>query len=181
MAATNNLIVYGGGAALACTMTSLATGSTRESATQANTSNKYFDYLVSLTFTLASGTPSTANPCVNVYVSPSDDATLWPRIQLSSGAPFATGAGDASVGALGTGMFGGGLTPLGTFAIQTTTTTAERTFRTGTYSIAAACGGVCPPAFSICVENLTGVAFSSSTTTTAQYLEINGVYSSSGN
>lgn len=177
MATTTNLLAYGGGTQLACSFASLATGSARESASQSNTTNKYFDYLVSITFTLASGTPSTSNPSVNVFAATSNDATLWPRIQLSSGAPFATGSGDASVGALGTGMFGGGLTPLGTFAIQTTTTNAERTFRTPNYSLAANSGGSAPPAFSIIVENQTGVAFSSSTATTANYTEINGVYS----
>ncbi len=179
MAATNNKQEYLGSAALACTLTSLASGSSRESATTSNTVNKEFDFLVALTFTLLSGSPSTSGPAVNIYAAASvDGSTRWPRIQLSSGAPFATGAGDASVGAIGTVP---NLKLVGSFGLQTTTTSAERTFRTEAYSVAAAFGYVMPPAFSIIVENATGVAFSTSTTTTAQYLEINGVFSSSGN
>jgi len=168
--------MFEGGAALTCTLTSLATGSTRESATKNNPSTTGdFDYLVSLTFTLLSGSPSTTAPAINVYVGGSVDATLWPIIQLSSGAVKATGAGDASIGALGTPP---NLALIGSFGLQTTTTGAERTFRTEAYSVAAAFGGTMPTAFSIFVENQSGVAF---TATTAQYLEINGVYSSSGN
>lgn len=179
MAATTNRPMYEGGAQLTCTLTSLASGSTRESVTKANPSTTGdFDSLVSLTFTMLSGTPGTNNPSVNIYVGGSVDATLWPIIQLSSGAAKATGAGDASIGALGTPP---NLTLIGVFGIQTTTSSGERTYRTEAYSVAAAFGGSMPPAFSIFVENQTGLAFSTSTTTSAQYLEINGVFSSSGN
>jgi hypothetical protein len=178
LAATNNLIGYQGGTTLACTMTSLATGTTRESATVSNTSNKYSDYLVSLTFRIITGSPTTAGPCVNVYANGSVDGTLWPLIQLSSGAPFTTGAGDASVGALATIP---NLKLIGSFGIQTTTSNAERTFRTPAYSVAAGFGGSMPPAFSILIENQIGIAFSATTSTVHTYLEYNGVYTSSGN
>lgn len=178
MAATTNRPMYEGGTQLACSIASLASGSSRESATKANPSTTGdFDWLVSLTFTIASGSPSTTNPCVNVYGNGSVDATLWPIIQLSSGATFTTGAGDASVGALSSVPQ---LRLIGSYLIQTTTSSAERTFRTQPYSVGAGFGTM-PPAFSIVVENQTGVAFSSSTTSTGNYLEINGVYSSSGN
>jgi hypothetical protein len=177
-AATTNRPGYEGGTALACTTTSLASGSTRESNTKANPSTTGdFDWMVTLTFTLASGSPSTTNPSVNIYANGSVDATLWPIIQLSSGATAATGAGDASVGALSTVPQ---LKLIGSYLLQTTTTNAERTFRTQPFSVGAGFGTM-PPAFSILIENQTGVAFSSSTATTAQYLEINGAYSSSGN
>lgn len=180
MAATTNRPMYEGSATLACTLTSLASGSTRESATKANPSTTGdFDWTVALTFTIASGTPSTAAPAINIYAGGSVDGTnRWPIIQLSSGATKSTGGGDASIGALSSVP---NLFLIGSFGLQTTTSSGERTFRTDSYSLAAAFRGTLPPAFSIFVENLSGVALSSSTTTTAQYLEINGIYSSSGN
>lgn len=182
MAATTNRPMFEGSASLALTQTSLATGSTRESATKANASTTGdFDQLAQLTFTLASGSPSTASGAakVNLYAAGSvDGGTRWPILQLTSGATKATGAGDAAIGALSSPT---NLVLVGTFQLQSTTSSGERTFRTEVYSIAAAFGGVLPPAFSLFVENKSGVAFSASTATTAQYLEINGVYSSSGN
>ncbi len=177
MAATNNLLVYSGSSQITCGQASLASGSTRESNSQNNSSNKYFDYLVALTFTLSTGTPSTTGPAVNLYGNGSPDGTLWPRIQLSSGAPFATTGGDASVGALGTVP---NMPLIGSFGIQTTTSGGERTFRTQAFSVRRAFGGTIPSAFSVLIENSTGVTFSASTATTANLLEINGVYTSSG-
>ncbi len=179
MAATNNLEGFGGSAQLACSIASLATGSSRESASQSNTTNKYFDYIVSLTFTIITGTPA-AGASVNVYANAPVDSSgtlLWPIIQLSSGAVFATAGTDASVGALGTPP---NLRLIGSFGIQTTSSSGERTFRTEPYSVAAGFNG-CPPAFSIIVENQTGLAFSASTTTSANYLDVNGIFTSSGN
>ncbi len=178
MAATNNLQGYGTSGAIACTMTSLATGSTRESAVFLATTASYLDYLIQLTFTMLSGAPSTAGPSVNVYASGSEDGTLWPIISLSSGAPYATGGGDSSVGALGVPP---NLRLIGSFGLQTTTTSAERTFRTQPFSVAQAFGGNIPPKFSILVENQTGLSFSTSTLTTATYLEQQGIYTTSGN
>lgn len=183
-AATTNRPMYEGSAQLACTLTSLATGSTRESATKANPSTTGdFDSYVAVTFTIASGSPSTGGAAVvNVYAGGSVDGTSrWPIVQLSSGATKSTGAGDAAIGALGSPP---NLVLVGRFGLQSTTSSAERTFRTEAFSIAAAfaaAGVAPPPAFSIFVENQSGVALSSSTTTTAQYVELNGVYSSSGN
>lgn len=179
MAATKNLIGYGTPAQVTCSMSSLASGSTRESAVVQNTSNLYLDYMITLTFSIASGGPVTsALPVVNVYANGVGDDSLWPIIQLSTGAPYTTGAGDASVGALGVPN---NLRLIGSFGLQTTTSTVERTFRLGPMSVASGFKGVMPEAFSIFVENQTGLAFSSSTQTTAQYLEQVGVYTTSGN
>lgn len=177
-AATSNKIEYGGATQITCGIASLVSGSTRESATVANTSSKYFDYEVSLTFTLASGSPTTAATGVNVYANASNDGTLWPILQLSSGAIKATGAGDASIGALGTGI---NMPLIGTFNIQSTSSSAERTFRTQPYSVAAGFNGILPSAFSIMIENKCVVAFSTSTVTTANYLQANGIFTTSGN
>jgi hypothetical protein len=179
MAATKNLEGFGGASQLTCTLTSLASGSTRESAVQSNTTNDYFDYLVSLTFTIASGSPSTlGGNCVNIYANASNDGTIWPIIQLSAGTTFTTGAGDASVGALGNPP---NIRLIGSVGIQTTTSSAERTFRSEPFSLAQAFGGNIPSSFSIMIENSSGVVFSASTATTAQYLQINGIYTTSGN
>lgn len=183
MAATTNRPMYEGSSSLACTLTSLATGSTRESATVANPSTTGdFDCLVALTFTIITGAPSTTGAYINIYagaaVGNGSGGFLWPILQVAGGGTKATGAGDASFGALGVPP---NLALVGSFGIQTTTSNAERTFRTTVYSVAQAFGGNIPPAFSLFVENQMGIALSASTATTAQYLETNGVYSSSGN
>lgn len=176
--ATKNLYSYETPAQIACTIGSLATATARESAIVDNSSAKYLDRLVALTFTISSGSPSTSNPYVNIWASGSNDGTLWPIVQLTSGAPIATGGGDASLGAIGSPS---GLRLIGVFGIQTTTSSGERTFRTQPYSVAQAFGGVLPPKFSIVVDNQTGVSFSTSTTTTANYLEQQGISTTSGN
>lgn len=178
MPATTNLTRYETPGQVACSIASLATGSTRESDIIDNSSQKYLDRLVTLTFTLLSGAPTTNGPYVNLWANGSNDGTLWPIIQLSSGAPFSTGGNDAAVGALGVPA---NLRFLGAFGLQTTTTNAERTFRTQPFSVAQAFGGVLPPKFSILIENQTGLALSTSTATTANYLEQQGITTTSGN
>ena len=178
MAATSNLLAYGTAVQLACGIASLAAGSARESASTTNSSTKVFDYEVQLTFTIASGSPSTTGPYVNVWAVGTGQDSLWPIVQLSSGATKTLGAGDSSVGALGSGSF---LSQIGTFSFQTTTSSAERTFRTEPYSLALGFNGVCPYNFSIIVDNQTGVAFSTSTVTTAAYLSATPAYTTSGN
>lgn len=178
MAATKNLIGYASSATLACTQTSLASGSARESGTQSNTTNDYLDYLVQVTFTIASGSPSTAAPSFNVYANASVDGSTWPILENSTGGTRQTGGGDAAAGALGNPS---NLVLIGVFGLQTTTSSGERTFRTQPFSVAQAFGGSLPPAFSIIVENQTGVALSASTASTTQLVELNGVYTTSGN
>jgi hypothetical protein len=181
MAATNNLPKYGTAAQITCGIASLASGSTRESAVQSNTatSGQGFDVLVTVTFSLASGSPSTSSPVINFYANGSVDNTVWPRIQLSSAAPFQTGGGDASVGALGTPS---NARMIGSYAIQTTTTNGERTFGTEPMSVGNGFAGTIPPFWSLMVENQTGVAFSTSgTATNANYVDAVTVFSSSGN
>ncbi len=176
--ATNNLIGYAGSASVACSQASLATTSVRESAVRSNTAAKNFDDLVAITFTIASGSPSTGGAWVNFYVNGSVDGTLWPLVQLSSGAMFTTGTGDGSVGLI---AVPNGLRSLGSVVVSTVTSTGERTFRSQPFSVAAAFGDRMPAAYSIMIENSTGVAFSTSTATTAQLVHVNGIYTSSGN
>lgn len=179
MAVTNNLIGYALPAQVACTIGSLAAGSARESAIVTNTANKYFDYLVALTFTIITGGPSsTTAQTVNIYANATNDGTLWPIIQKSDGTTFQSGGGDAAVGALSSPP---NLRLIGSMGLQSTTSSTERTFRTEPCSVASAFNGVLPPAFSIIIENQLGIALSSSTVTTANYLQVEGIYSSSGN
>jgi hypothetical protein len=177
MAATGNKLAYAGSATVACTLTSLASGSTRESNVRSNSTNLNFDDHVAVTFTIASGTPG-AGYAVNVYANGSVDGTLWPIVMNGTGAAIATGAGDASFGAIGVPQ---NVKLVGSYGISTATSSAERTFRTPPFSVAAAFGGALPAAYSIMVENQTGVALSSSTTSTAQLVEVNGIYTTSGN
>lgn len=178
MAATKNLVNYEAPGTVACTLTSLASGSARESAIVDNSANKFLDDLVALTFTIASGAPSTTGPYVNIYAAGSEDGTLWPVIQLASGAPQATGGGDAALGALGVPT---NLRLIGSFGLQTTTSTVERTFRTEPFSVAQAFGGVLPPKYSIIVENQVGVALTTATATTAQYVQHQPITTTAGN
>jgi hypothetical protein len=178
VATTKNLIGYSGSSTITCTLPSLAAGSARESVIIDNRTNLYADYEVALTFTILSGSPGTVAPIVNIYANGSVDAVLWPIIQLSSGAARAMGQGDTSVGALANPA---NLQLIGSFMLQTTTSSAERTFRTQPFSVAQGFpGGVLPPAFSLVIEDQTGLAFSTSTVTTAALLEVNGVYTTSG-
>lgn len=174
---TSNLEAFASSASLACTQTSLATGSTRESAIRTNTTALNLDDLVAVTFTIASGSPSTTGPAVNIYANGSADGTLWPIIQLSNGATFATGGGDAAVGAMSSLPQ---VRLIGSFALLTTTSSGERTFRTEPYSVAQAFGGELPPSYSLLIENQTGVAFSASTASTAQLISARGVYTTNG-
>jgi hypothetical protein len=178
MAATKNFEAYDTTATITCTMTSLASGSARESVVITNTVSLDLDYLVGLTFTVITGSPVTTGPYVNIYANGSVDGTLWPIIQLSGGTTFTTGTGDVSVGALASPS---NLRLIGTFGIQTTTSSGERTFRTEPMSVANAFGGNIPPKFSIIVENQLGIAFSASTTTTATFLQVEPLYTTSGN
>jgi len=177
-AVTGNLLNYQTPGQVNCTLTSLASGSARESDVVDNTTNKYLDYLISLTFTIASGSPSTGGAYINVYANGSVDGVLWPQIELTGGTTKSTGAGDASVGALGAPP---NLRLIGSFGVQSTTSSGERTFRTQPMSVAQAFGGNVPEKFSIVVENQVGVAFSASTASTAQYLQQGGISTTSGN
>ena len=179
MAATKNYEAYASSATVACGIASLAAGSARESGTVANTTTLAFDYLVSLTFRIITGGPATTTAmAVNIYANGSPDGTLWPIVELSGGTPYPTGGGDSSVGALGSPP---NLFLIGSFGLQSTTSSAERTFRTQPFSVAQAFGGNVPPAFSIVVENQTGIAFSATTTTANNLLEVQPIYSTSGN
>jgi hypothetical protein len=175
--ATKNLENFETPGVVACTQTSLGIGSSRESAVIDNSALQFLDDVITLTFTIASGTPSTSGASVNIYVAASPDGTLFPRVQLLTGAPFQTGAGDASVGALGAPN---NLRMIGSFGLQTTVSVGERTFTTEPMSVMQALGYL-PKKYSIIIENSTGVVFSSSTTTTAQNLNHSPLSTTSGN
>lgn len=176
MAATKNLENFESSGAVTCTMTSLATGSSRESNVIDNSSNKFLDDSITVTFTIASGTPA-SNATLYVYVAASNDGTIFPKVQLAAGGTFQTGAGDGAVGALGTPN---NLLLIGSFSIQSTSSNGERTFTTEPLSVMAALGYL-PKKYSIVVENALGVALSSSTTTTAQNLNHSPLTTTSGN
>ncbi len=128
---------------------------------------------MSLTFTIASGTPTSSGAYVNVYVAGTEDGTNWPITQKSDGTVYATGAGDGAAGAIGQPT---NLRQIGTVAVMTTTSSAERTLRSQPIPVEAGFAGVLPRKWSIFVENQTGVAFSTSTATTAQYLSYTAEY-----
>lgn len=174
---TKNLMGYESNNAITSGIAALATGSARETDVIDNSAAFLLDRPVSITFTIASGSPSTAGPYVNVYAAASFNGTRFPVIQKSDGTPFTTGSGNASVGALGTPC---GLRLIGTIALQTTTSNAERTFRAGPFSIAGAFSGNMPKKVSIVIENQVGVAFSTSTTSTANLVEEDGLETTSG-
>lgn len=164
---TSNKISYVASAQMTCTLTSLAAGSARESAVVDNTSALDLAAEVSVTFTIASGTPTSSGAFVNVYVSATEDGTNWPIIQTSTGATYQTGGGDSSVGAFNAAN---PLRLIATIPVATATSSAERTLRSLPIPIEPAFGGVLPRKWSIFIENQTGVAFSTSTATSTQYV-----------
>ncbi len=155
---------------IACTQTSLASGSTRGSAAVDNTTNLYPEALVTVAFTLASGTPTSTGAFVYVYVYGSEDGTNYGTIN------------SATAGAVGTDAAFGALTAtpnvlqVAAVAAVTVTSSGERTYRSQPIPIAQAFGGSIPRKWGILVENQSGVAFSASTATTAQYVSYSGVF-----
>ena len=177
MTTTNKIAYPNASAQIACTMGSLAVTSTRESAVVDNTTNLFLDALVSVTLTIASGTPTSTGAYVNVYANASEDGTNWPIIQKSDGTVYTTGAGDASAGILGTP---GNLKLIGVINVMTTTSSGERTVRSEPFSVAAAFNNALPRKWSIFLENQSGVVFSTSTATTANYVSYTGIAVTNG-
>ncbi len=172
---TSNKIAYVASAQITCSLASLASGSTRESAVVVNDTSTADNLAaqVSVCFTIASGTPTSSGAYVNVYVAATEDGTNWPIIQKSDGTTYTTGTGDTSVGALGQPT---GLRLIGVWPVMTTTSSAERTLRTLPFPVEPAFAGVLVRKWSIFIENQTGVAFSTSTVTTANYLSYTPEY-----
>ncbi len=167
MATTNNKLAFGASTAIVCTITSLATSSAREGTAVDNSTNLYFDALVSVVFTSITGSPA-SDLVVNVYAYGSEDGTIY-------GSPV-TGT-DASLGTLNTPT---NLRSIGTISILSTSSNAERTYISNPMSVAQAFGGSLPRKWGIAVENRTGLAFSTSTASTAQKVSYSGVYTTSG-
>ncbi len=157
--------------AITCTLTSLATASARGSNSVDNSTNLYPDALVTVTVTIASGTPTSTGSFVNVYVFGSEDGTNFGTINSATAGTPGT---DGAFGALTVtpNLIG----PIAQIAAVTITSTGERTFRSQPIPIAQAFGGSLPRKWGILIENQTGLAFSTSTTTTAQYVSYSGVY-----
>ncbi len=156
---------------IACTTTSLGIGSTRGSASVDNSTNLYADALVTVTITMASGTPTATGSFVNVYVYGSEDSTNFGTINsATAGTPGADGAFGALTAT--PNLIG----PVAQIAAVTATSAGERTFRSQPIPIAQAFGGSLPRKWGILIENQTGIVFSTSTTTTAQNVSYSGVY-----
>ncbi len=156
---------------IACTTTSLATASSRGSASVDNSTNLYADALVTVVITIASGTPTAAGAFVNVYVFGSEDGTNFGTINSATAGTPGT---DGAFGALTAtpNLIG----PVAQVAAVTATSSGERTFRSQPIPLAQAFGGSLPRKWGLLIENQTGLAFSTSTTTTAQYVSYSGVY-----
>lgn len=116
-----------------------------ESAVYDNTSNKDVDVLIAGTWTC--GTTPTINTQVLVYVfAIRDDAPFYPDVMDgTSSAETITSAG-----------VGAGFLKLGG-AAQVDSTTSNRAYDIGPFSVAQMYGGVCPPKFGLFITHNTGV------------------------
>ncbi len=155
---------------IGCTTTSLATGSTRGSNSVDNTVNLYPEAQVTVTVTIASGTPTSTGAFVYVYVYGSEDSTNFGTINS------ATAGTPGTDGAFGALTVSPNVIQVAVLAAVTASSTGERTYRSQPIPIAQAFGGSLPRKWGILIENQTGVAFSTSTTTTAQYVSYSGVF-----
>lgn len=173
---TTNKIGYalansGNSAVITCTQKTLQTGSARESAVVDNTSNLYDDAELTVLCSVAAGTPTAAGSYINVWLAGSEDGTNWP-VFLNGLTPITAGGGDAAQGALGSTN---NLFFLG--AIQCTTSTQATTAAPNNYRQTFSGLGLLNMfrKWSVFIENQTGLAFSSLSSTTDYVLTYTGV------
>lgn len=116
-----------------------------ESAVYDNTSNKDVDVLIAGTWTC--GTSPTANTQVLIYVfAVRDDAPFYPDVMDgTSSAETITSAG-----------VGQGFLKLGA-VLSVDTTTSNRAYDCGPFSVAQLFGGICPNKFGLFITHNTGV------------------------
>lgn len=116
-----------------------------ESSVYDNTTNKDVDVLIAGTWTC--GTTPTANTQVLVYVfAVRDDTPTYPDVF----------DGTSSAETVTTVGVGAGFLKLGGSA-QVDSTTSNRAYDIGPFSVAQLFGGVCPPKFGLFVTHNTGV------------------------
>lgn len=160
---TNNKIAYGGNTSITITLNSLANTSQRQSAAIDNSTNLYFDALV--TITVVAGTVASSK-VVNIYVAGSIDGTTWPG--------EGSGNNDGVTG-LDAAITLESPTNLRLLGVLNTPTSSE-TYVSEPLSVASAFYGVLPTKWSIIIDNESGAAFNASGCS-AHY---NGVYSTNG-
>jgi hypothetical protein len=155
-------LAYAAAASITCTLTSLANGGYRQSASVDNTTNLYLDAFVGGRVQIGA---VTADGQIEIYAYGSWDGTLF------------TAGLDGTDKTLTFGTDGGvdsynDLVPLGTVAVDTTDDNDDVEY--GPFSIAAAFGGRVPPKWGIVIKNSTGIAFHA--TGTNNELKYRGVY-----
>lgn len=141
-------VEYVAAAAATITLASLATSATwvagRESSVIDNTTNKYLDYHVSGKITV--GTSPTANTEIRVYAFSLIDDTNYPDVMDGT---------DSDETWTSAGVRDGCARLLGVIPVDSTT--SDRSYPFGKWSVAAAFGGFCPPKFGLFITHNTGV------------------------
>lgn len=168
MSATNNLMGYAASANLTFTLASLASDSSllagRQCTVVDNTSNKYFDYLLSGFITV--GTSPTVSTSLFMYA--------WALIDDGPTYPDTMGATDANVSLTSANVGVGFLKPVWQQTIDSTT---NRVYYFDGISMAGVFGGSLPAKFGLWFVHNTAAALKSS----GQQVTIKGAYTSSGN
>lgn len=159
---SNNKLAFAASAAITCTLTSLANGSARQSASVDNSSNLYLDYLITAICSIITGTIA-SDKAVNIYAAGSEDGMVWPG-EGSGNNDGVTGS-DAAI----TLESPTNLRLIGSISVPT----SLKVYTSQPISVAAAFAGILPRKFSIIIENRTGLAFASS----GNGLQGSGVYS----
>lgn len=153
----NDLTAYGSSAALTITLASLATSSTlvagRESTAVSNTSNLYYDYLFG--GFIAVGTTPTINTTIEIWgYASQDDTPTYPSLVTSG----ITGS-DAGATAATAGIKSNALAPVGSLAVDATTT--ARQYNIAPLYMSGIYGGNVPKKWGIWVTHSTAVNLNS--------------------
>jgi hypothetical protein len=166
VAATNNLIAYAASTVPTFTIASLASDTNflagRSSILVDNTTNKYFDYLIS--GFIVTGTSPTIGQ-IRLYAAAMVDDSTWGDVFAGT---------DAAITVTNSGIRDSYLVPL--WSVVTTATT-NISYPIRPTSIASAFGGSCPAKFQLWIVHNTVAALKAS----GQEVSVKGVYSSSGN
>lgn len=132
-------------ASVSCTLASLADGSARQSASVDNSSNLYTDALVTVTVTLASGTPA-SDKAVYVYAAGSEDGTNFTDNASGSDAAITLRSP----------------TNLRLIGVFSTPDSGGLTYVGGPFSVAKVFDGILPRKWSVVAQNKTGLALAGS-------------------
>ncbi len=136
------------GTAITWTLTSLANGSWRQSASVDNTTNKYVDALVG--GSVQTGTTPTANTSIDIYAYGQYDGSAEFTAGCSGSDAAYTADGEETL-----------LRYLGSIVVDAT---SDQDYEWGPWSVASAFGGIMPQRWGLVAENNTGATLNATGT-----------------